>query len=165
LFDHCLKPIVPGNSMLGAVARLALVLAFLLAGCAEETAGPPEPRAPSPEAAPTTPPPSPAPSSEEECVDATIGGEAEVTIRQLDNVFDPSCLVMLGGQGLELLNRGSNVHNFSVEGTEVALDTPPGQATRTEAIGGVVEPGTYTFFCVYHRSLGMEGELTISTAG
>jgi plastocyanin len=147
------------------VARLAVLLGLLLSACAEETAGPPEPTAATPEPAPTASPSPQETGGPEDCVDATIGGEFEVTIRERDNVFSPSCVVVLGGQGLELLNRGSNVHNFSVEGTDVDIDTPPGEATRTEAIGGAVEPGTYTFFCSYHRSLGMEGELTVSAAG
>jgi plastocyanin len=152
--------------MLRTVARLAVLLFLALSGCARETAAPPQPTEASPEPASPTASPSPQETDgPEDCVDATIGGEFEVTIRERDNVFSPSCVVMLGGQGLALLNRGSNVHNFSIEGADVDIDTPPGEATRTEAIGGVVEPGTYTFYCSYHRSLGMQGELTVSAAG
>jgi plastocyanin len=149
--------------MLRFMARaLIVVVALVLGGCANEPAAPPSAESPTPEATPATSE-SPSPT-EEPCVDATITGE-EVTIRQRDYAFSPACVIMLGGQGLEILNRSANLHNFSIEQTQVDIDTPPGEDTRTEAIGGVVEPGTYTFFCKYHRSRGMEGELTITQAG
>jgi plastocyanin len=152
--------------MLPAMARALLALALLLTACAaEEPVTPSEAQSPSPQASPeVTEPPSPEQDTEP-CSDETITGKTEATIRQLDNTFSPSCLVVLGGQDIELVNRGANLHNFSIEGTQVNIDTPPGDATRTEAIGGAVEPGSHTFFCKYHRSLGMEGELTITEAG
>lgn len=150
--------------MLRPMTRSVLVaFALVLGACTNEAAAPIPATSPTRVATPeTTGSPSP---TEEACVDASITGVAEVTLRQRDNVFSPSCLTVLGGQGLEILNRGENLHNFSIEGTQVDIDTPPGEATRTEAIGGTVDPGTYTFYCKYYRSEGMEGELTISEAG
>jgi plastocyanin len=145
------------------VRTLLVALSLVLVGCATETAAPPPAESPTPEA---TPEPTESPSpTEEVCVDATITGQAEVPIRQRDNFFSPTCLSVLAGQGLAIQNRGANLHNFSIEGTQVDIDTRPGEATRTEAIGGAVESGTYTFFCKYYRSEGMEGELTITQAG
>jgi plastocyanin len=149
------------------MARALIVLALLLAACAEEPAtAPPRSESPTPEAtfAPSEPTPSP-PPADVECVDATAEVTAEVTIRMLDDEFAPACLTMLGGQGIKLANRGGNVHNFSVEGSDVDIDVPPGDTVRTEAIAGAVESGTHTFFCEYHRSRGMEGQITISEAG
>lgn len=147
------------------MVRVLVGLALLLATCTAEREAAPPAESPTPEASPAITVPPAQEQAPQECVDATIAGQVEVTIRERDNTFSPSCLTVLGGQGLELLNRGENVHNFSIEGTEVSLDTPPGEATRTEAIGGVVEPGTYTFFCEYYRAEGMEGEITITEAG
>ena len=149
--------------------RYLLLAAIFLAGCGgdADTAAPTP--SPSPTSTATAVPeeteatePSPEP---EECTDETITGNIEVTIRETDNEFSPACVIVLGGQGLEILNKGSTEHNFSIEGTSVDLDTAPGSPTRTEAISGVVEPGTYTFFCKYHRQLGMEGEITVTEAG
>lgn len=150
--------------MLGSMARALFVLALLAASCAQEAATPPPSVSPSPEEtlSPTEESPSPAPA---ECVDATAAGRPEVTIRLVDDEFAPACLTVLGGQGLKLANRGANLHNFSVEGSDVDIDIPPGETIRTEAIGGAVPSGTHAFFCEYHRSRGMEGELTISEAG
>jgi plastocyanin len=147
--------------------RIAIALLLLLAGCGDggETASTPSP---SPQAtvdptetdvAEETLPPV------EECTDETITGNVEVTIRETDNAFSPACLVVLGGQGLEILNRGTALHNFSVEGTAVDLDTRPGEATRTEPLSGVLEPGTHKFICKYHAAQGMRGEITLTEAG
>ncbi len=152
------------------MTRALVVLALLLASCAEEAAGPPTGTpspSPTPQAtfAPTEGSPSPEPPEDVECVDATASGKPEVTIRLVDDEFRPACLTVLGGQGLKLANRGANLHNFSVEGSDVDIDVPPGETIRTEAIAGAVEPGEHVFFCEYHRSRGMEGHLTISEAG
>lgn len=143
---------------------LLAALVLLVPACGNEPAPSvrpsPLPPAPSPAAEPATAKP---PSHN--CTDETITGEIEVTIRQLDNEFSPDCLVVLGGQSLVISNEGSARHNLTIEGTSVDLDVQPGQTTRTEAIGGAVGPGTHTFFCKYHRSLGMDGEITITAAG
>jgi plastocyanin len=151
-------------------AALGLV-ALALAACTSE----PEPAAspqpspePSPEASPepAVEPESPSPEAgPAACEDLTVAGRPEVTITQNDNTFSPDCLIVLGGQGLEIVNEGANLHNFSIEGTDVDLDIRSGKATRTEAIAGIVEPGSYEFFCKFHRSLGMDGEITVSVAG
>jgi plastocyanin len=148
------------------MVRALIVLALLSAACAEQTAAPPASESPTPQATltPSEETPSPEPA-EAECVDATATGRAEVTIRLVDDEFVPACLSVLGGQGIKLANRGASVHNFSVEGSDVDIDVPPGETVRTEAIAGAVEPGTHTFFCEYHRARGMEGQITISEAG
>lgn len=148
------------------MARAMIVLTLLLAACAEETAAPPA-ASPTPETtfAPTEGTPTPEPQSTDECVDATASGRPEVTIRLVDDEFVPACLSVLGGQSLKLANRGSAVHNFSVEGSDVNIDIPPGKTIRTEAIAGAVPSGEHVFFCEYHRSRGMEGHITVSEAG
>jgi plastocyanin len=151
--------------MLGSMAHALVVLALLLASCAQEAATPPPSGSPTPEETITPTEESPSPPGEVECVDATATGRPQVTVRLVDDAFAPACLSVLGGQGLKLTNRGANLHNFSVEGSDVDIDIPPGETIRTEAIGGVVASGTHPYFCEYHRSRGMEGEITISVAG
>jgi plastocyanin len=146
--------------------RILVAVALLLAACGSE----PEraaPASPTPVPAPSLlPSPSPSPSpTDGGCTDASVTGEFGVPITERDFSFDPACLIMLGGQGLILRNRGSVAHNLTVQGTDVDLDLDPGGINRTEAIGGVVAPGTYTFFCKFHRAQGMEGEITVSAAG
>jgi plastocyanin len=149
------------------VLRVLLAATLLLSACesepeAADTA--PSPVTPSPTPAPTASP-APSPAAERACIDATVTGEVMVRIRVQDFVFNPDCLIVLGGQGLEVRNGGQNLHNFSIEGSQIGFDVPPGQVTRTEAVGGAVPPGTYEFVCFYHRAQGMTGEITVSAAG
>ncbi len=153
--------------MLAVVARILVAALLLLVGCGnggESTSTP----SPTPQA--TVEPNDTeesveAPPPVEECTDETITGNVEVTIRETDNAFLPACLVVLGGQGLEIVNRGETLHNFSIEGTDVDLDTRPGEKTRTETLDGVLEPGTHKFICKYHAAQGMRGEITLTEAG
>jgi plastocyanin len=144
-------------------AFLACFVLLMAAGCdAEPTAAP----SPSPQASPTeSPTASPTPQETPECSDETTTGEDDAKLRLNDNVFSPECLIVLGGQSLELENEGLNRHNFSIEGTDVDIDVETDSETRTEAIGTIAEPGEHVFFCRFHRSLGMEGEITIVEAG
>lgn len=128
------------------IALIALVImSALLAACGgqPDTAG-------SPTAPPTATP-------TEECDDQT--DQAQITLTQNNNFFEPDCLVVDGGQTVEIQNRGASLHNFSITGTQVDNDTPPGEQTGLESIGEAVSPGTYDFFCKYH--LGMTGEITV----
>jgi plastocyanin len=145
----------------------ALTLA-LLAGCTGRSTPAQTPTAEGPTIEGTTSPLSPSPSvpfvPAGGCEDATVGG-ANAILRMEDNVFDPPCLIMLGGQNLRLVNEGANLHNFSVEGAAVDEDVPTGTTQRIEAIGGILPAGTFTIFCKYHRDLGMEGDITVTAVG
>ena len=153
--------------MLPRMPRIAVVLLLVLAGCGDgdDVADPP----PTPQATvePTEMDPGEevTPPAAAECTDETITGNVEVRIRETDNAFSPLCLIVLGGQGLEIVNRGTNLHNFSIEGTAVDLDTRPGETTPTEPLATVIEPGTHKFICKYHAADGMRGELTLTEAG
>lgn len=152
--------------MLADVARILVTALLLLAGCGDggETTSTPSPTPQAtvePSETDAVEPPAPI----EECTDETITGNVEVTIRETDNVFSPSCVIVLGGQSLEIVNRGETLHNFSIEGTVVNLDTRPGEATRAEALAEVLEPGTHRFICKYHAAQGMRGEITLTEAG
>jgi plastocyanin len=152
--------------MLTPMTLRALALALVvLAACESE---PMQRTTPSPTPAPTVSPSpvaSPTPEGERACTDATLTGEVQVRVAARDFSFDPSCLIVLGGQGLSVRNIGANLHNFTIEGSPVAFDVRPGEVNRTEAIGGAVRPGTYRFYCSYHESQGMEGEIIVSAAG
>ena len=104
----------------------------------------------SPSASPTTTPPSASPSG---------GGPTTTTLTARDNVFDPTIFTFTGSK-ITLKNAGVNLHNFSVEGQNVNDDIKAGE---TEAESLELPPGTYTFFCKYHRAaFGMQGTITVS---
>lgn len=87
-----------------------------------------------------------------------------MAVSEVDFQFQPSTLNATTSQSIMITNNGSALHNFSIEGTPISVDTQPGQSTTLEPPGPSFAPGTYTFFCKYHRSQGMEGTL-VATAG
>ena len=138
--------------MLWAVRRVAPILllaGILLTSCGEDepTVGP-QP-APPPAASPTASP-TPTPVS---------GPVFELT--ETDFEFVPAIFAMRTDQNITIVNEGQTVHNFSIEGTPADVDTPAGETTALEAIGGAAGPGTYNLFCKYHRSQGMTGTIYI----
>jgi plastocyanin len=136
------------SSLAPAVTLLAVVA--LLASCTSNSPAPSPPAtagSPSASASPSTVPTPPS------------GPFASVS--EADYQFTPAQIVIGTGQGLRILNQGPSLHNLSVSGTQVDLDTTPGQTTRTEPIGGALKPGTYPFFCKYHRARGMVGVIVV----
>ena len=106
----------------------------------------------SPSSSPTTTSPSESPSPG--------GGTIPTTLTTRDNVFDPVAFTFPAGQKITLKNLGKNLHNFSVEGQGIDHDIKSGQ-TEVESLE--LAPGTYTFFCKYHRAaFGMQGTITVS---
>ena len=88
------------------------------------------------------------------------GGPTTTTLVTRDNVFDPVAFTFPAGQKITLKNLGKNLHNFSVEGQGIDHDIKSGQ-TEVESLE--LAPGTYTFFCKYHRAaFGMQGTITVS---
>ena len=82
-------------------------------------------------------------------------------LTETDFEFVPPVFAMRTDQNITIRNEGTTVHNFSIEGTVADIDTPAGETTALEAIGGAAEPGTYNLFCKYHRSQGMTGTIHI----
>ena len=90
--------------------------------------------------------------------DGADGGTAassSVTMR--DNEFVPSDPTISAG-GVELVNEGESPHTFTVEGEDVDVEVEAGQTTTATVD---LKPGTYTLFCNFHRTQGMEGTLTV----
>ncbi|HEY7401265.1 MAG TPA: cupredoxin domain-containing protein [Actinomycetota bacterium] len=85
------------------------------------------------------------------------GGAVTDTITLTDNAFSPADVTVSGTQ-ISLVNDGQALHNVSIEGQDIDHDVQPGE---TESEDFELAPGTYTMFCKYHRSQGMEGTLTI----
>jgi plastocyanin len=131
----------------------------------------------SPTASGTTPPvetstPEPT-SSESEGGTITIGsdeandhgtkdatGQSSLEVELDDFYFEPT--VIKGSPGaqlkLELGNEGSALHNFSLTDQNIDQDVQPdGTADVTVTIP---QSGFVEFFCKYHKSRGMVGELT-----
>jgi plastocyanin len=89
------------------------------------------------------------------------GGESSSgttsTITMRDDEFVPSTVTITAGD-VDLVNEGESPHNFTIEGQGVDVDVDPG-TTTTQPID--LAAGTYTIFCEFHRSDGMQGSLTV----
>jgi plastocyanin len=109
----------------------------------------------------TTQPPVATGTTQSPTASPTGGGTQDTTLVLKDNVFDPADFTVAAGSQITLKNEGAALHNFSVEGQNIDKDIQPGETENEDILEGL-QPGTYTMFCKYHRSIGMEGTLTIS---
>ena len=93
--------------------------------------------------------------------DPTTGGSGVgKTLMQGNYQFVPAKLAVQQGDTITVSDTNPTTpHTFTVEGTDidVANDAQSSQEVMIE-----LEPGTYTFFCRYHRRQGMEGTLTVT---
>jgi plastocyanin len=86
-----------------------------------------------------------------------VSGETKVELD--DYYFEPT--VLKGKPGtqvtLELENEGSTEHNFSIDSQSIDQDVEPDKkATVTVKIPS---SGQLSFYCKYHKSMGMAGAL------
>ena len=94
------------------------------------------------------------------CVDLT--GEGSVfTITISGLAYRPNCFTVNGSQTASIVNEDSVLHSFIIDGTEVDADHFEGGTiwTAPGPFSGVLEPGTYDFYCRYHE--GMTGTVTV----
>jgi uncharacterized cupredoxin-like copper-binding protein len=76
--------------------------------------------------------------------------------------FKPTVLTGSANQSLklEIKNEGTAEHNFTIESLGVNVNIQPGQSQEvTVKFPG---SGSVEFYCSFHRSLGMAGELEVA---
>ena len=93
----------------------------------------------------------------------SAGSSGSVTITTVDFKFEPRTVSASTSQSIVLVNKGNALHNFSIEGTTISVDVAAGKTMTLTPPGPSFKPGTYTFFCKYHRALGMTGTLTAAS--
>lgn len=134
---------------------LALVLALAACSPGGDDPGPTG-------ASPESPTPQPAVSSPRPCADEA---EHPFTIVMRDNRFVPQCLVVSVTVPFHLRNKGSAEHNLTIPGTRFSTNVQQGGSEGERDLDAAgVEPGTYEFFCKFHRGQGMTGELHVLAA-
>ena len=87
------------------------------------------------------------------------GGVAAVTVSQINYQFSPSNLTVKKGDTIAVKNATTGTpHTFTISGKGIDVTTDAGQ---TQSVVINLAPGTYTFFCRFHESLGMKGTLVV----
>ena len=91
-----------------------------------------------------------------------VSSESEVDLEADDFYFSPTILTGSPGQELKIdvENEGNATHNFSITEQSVDQDIAPGEKQEVEVT--FPQSGELVFFCKFHRSSGMLGELTTS---
>jgi len=62
------------------------------------------------------------------------------------SAFSPNCFSVASGSTISVANGDARVHNFTVKGTDVAVQLPGGETGKATAPA----PGTYDFVCTIH---------------
>ena len=93
----------------------------------------------------------------------TVGNEAKVELD--DYYFEPTVLKGKPGQKvtLELENEGKVEHNFSIDSQGIDKDLEAGKDAKVTVT--IPKSGALSFFCKYHKSMGMAGALTSGGTG
>jgi plastocyanin len=138
-------------------ALLLLVLPALLAACGSGYSS-----SKSTTAAPSTVPPTSTGSSSAKMNNhgtANVSGMTSVKVQMNDYFFSPSILHGKPNQKLtiNLSNQAAVVHNFSITSQSISQDVQPGKTATVQVT--LPKSGVVQFFCRFHRSLGMAGEL------
>jgi plastocyanin len=89
-----------------------------------------------------------------------VSGTAEVELD--DFYFDPTVLKGKPGSKvtLTLKNEGKVKHNFDLDAQQIDQDIDPGKSATVTVT--IPQSGQVSFFCKYHKSMGMAGALQAS---
>ncbi len=61
-----------------------------------------------------------------------------------------------------VINEGSNLHNFTVVGTDISVDIAPGHQLDWSRLGAHLKPGVYHVICTYHAWARMTGLFVVT---
>jgi plastocyanin len=92
-----------------------------------------------------------------------VSGEAEVELD--DYYFEPTVLHGKPGSQvtLELKNEGSIEHNFTIDSQKIDKDVEGGEDAKVTVT--FPKSGELSFYCKYHKSMGMAGALAAGGTG
>jgi plastocyanin len=93
----------------------------------------------------------------------TVSDEAKVELD--DYYFEPTVLKGKPGQKvtLELENEGKAEHNLTISSQGIDKDIEAGEDAKVTVT--IPKSGALSFFCKYHKSMGMAGALTSGGTG
>jgi plastocyanin len=90
----------------------------------------------------------------------TTEGSGGKTLTQVNYQFTPSNLKVRQGDTITVSDTNPTTpHTFTVEGTDIDVAN---DAQSSQEVTIDLDPGSYAFFCRFHRAQGMEGTLTVT---
>lgn len=89
--------------------------------------------------------------------EADTGGAG--TLVTANFAFDPSTLTAASGDTIDFTNEDDTKHNFTAEEPGLDVDVEAGGSATIDLAD--VEPGTYDFYCEYHKD-SMTGTLEVT---
>jgi plastocyanin len=93
----------------------------------------------------------------------SVSGESEVELD--DFYFEPTVLKGRAGSQvtLELKNEGSAEHNFTIDSQGIDKEVEAGEDAKVSVT--IPQSGEISFYCKYHKSMGMAGALAVGGSG
>lgn len=93
----------------------------------------------------------------------TVSTSAEVDMN--DYYFAPTVIQGKPGASvtLTLKNKGSIEHNFSVAAQNIDMNVQPGSSAKVTVT--IPMKGAVSFYCRFHKGMGMAGALAVSGSG
>jgi plastocyanin len=90
-----------------------------------------------------------------------VAGKSSTELELDSYYFAPTVLLGKPGQAvtLELSNKGSVKHNFSIDSEHIDKNVGPG--AKAEVSVTFPRSGILSFYCKYHQQMGMRGELKV----
>lgn len=86
-------------------------------------------------------------------------GGSVLTLTQVNYQFTPAKITVKQGDTITVSDTNPNTpHTFTITGTDIDVANDP-MGSQDVAID--LEPGTYDFFCRFHKAQGMTGTLTV----
>lgn len=135
------------------IVRASFALLLLFATACEEGLPPP------PQAGPSATPgvgslaPAERPTG---CEDISAADAGPGLVVQVNFSFAPACFAISSTQALQVGNQGTVTHNFSIADA-VDVDVEPDERETLDAFQELTGPGTFDFFCKFHKGRGMVG--------
>jgi len=87
-------------------------------------------------------------------------GTSALTVTQNNFQFAPTKVTVASGSTITVQNQnGTTPHTFTIKSSPIDVVNDHGQSSDVTID---LPPGTYTFFCRFHVSLGMKGTLTVT---
>ncbi|MDQ1713809.1 MAG: hypothetical protein QOE45_3259 [Frankiaceae bacterium] len=84
-----------------------------------------------------------------------------LAVEAKDNEFVPKALTAAAGDvTITVHNTGVGAHTLTFKDPKAEVVVDPGKTGEVTVPG--LKAGTYKFVCIYHESLGMVGELTVT---